>query len=80
MYLNSELVKTLRRYNKFKHEFKIEIYLYVVNDHLVRKNIARFRISTNKFNIDSGRQRWSQGVPLSEIICDIWNVIETIYT
>ena len=74
--MNSDPDKKLRSYTKFKTDFKIEDYLLVIKDRIIRNNITRFRISAHNLKIETGRHKRPQKIPLADRICEHCNILE----
>ena len=68
--------KKLRTYATFKTKFDLEPYLLIMNDYNSRKNFTRLRISAHNLNIELGRHRRPNKIPIEDRICDTCNSIE----
>lgn len=56
----------LQSYCKFKHIFELENYLQIPLENKYRTAISRFRTSSHKLNIETGRY---EGIPREQRIC-----------
>ena len=67
---NNGQLRKLRFYSQIKTTFEREPYIDNVNNFFIHKNLAKFRCSDNKFEIESGRDK---KVNANERICKLYN-------
>ena len=66
--LDTNVNPILRTYVTFKSMFKLESYLFNINDFYLRKCIAKFRMSSHSLKIETGRHN-SPKIPLHLRTC-----------
>lgn len=65
----------LRTYSLFKHDFKLEPYIFHIKNSKFRNAMIRFRASSHDLEIEKGRHM-HPNTPLDKRLCKTCNVIE----
>ena len=63
----------LRTYKLFKQNFGLELYLDIIHDISMKRNICSFRISAHRLQIERGRHT---GTNIDERLCNHCNAVE----
>ena len=69
---NIDKFPILRLYKKFKINFEIEPYLYLIKDNKLRNTFSKFRLSSHPLKIETGRHTKPK-TPLEKRICTFCN-------
>ena len=69
---NIDKFPILRFYKKFKTNFVIEPYLYLIKDNKLRKTLSKFRLSSHSLKIETGRHTKPK-TPLEKRTCTLCN-------
>lgn len=67
--------KKLRTYAKFKENFELEKYLFVIKNVEVRKSLTRLRISAHNLPIETGRHKRPIKTPPDQRLCQTCSTI-----